>query len=36
MMSPGIMHYNQSCALPDYIANSSTNHETVDRNVLEK
>lgn len=35
IMSLGIIHYNQSCLLPDYISNCSTNHETVARNVLE-
>lgn len=35
IMSLGIIHYNQSCLLPDYISNCSTNHETVAMNVLE-
>lgn len=35
IMSLGVIHYNQSCLLSDYISNCSTNHETVARNVLE-
>lgn len=35
-MSLGVIHYNQSCILPDYISSCSTNRETVARNVLEQ
>lgn len=35
IMSLGIIHYNQSCLLPDYISNCSTSHEIVAMNVLE-